>query len=372
MKLNRFFIRTSFGLFLLIFFLSDTYAQDIIPFDTTNWDIQTESIIHENYRGYDAVYMRGGSLLLKNTTFINGTIEFDVFLTERQGFPGVNFRTTEGGNSEQFYIRPHLPGKPDANQATPVVNGFTGWQLYFGEEYSVPYDYNYEDWTHVKLVVNDDKAQVFFDYSDEPQLSWYLKHPPREGSVSIGGGGQAPMHYANFKINKDESKLFKFNVTERAKTEGIIKEWTISDKFEESRLNELSDINKLIQERSWDHKIKIEENDIANISWAASRFGDGNTVFAKLIIKSNKDQVKLFEFGYSDRVVAILNGTPIYKGNNGWRTRDYRYLGTVGLFDSIYLNLKKGDNELLFAVSESFGGWGITGRFIDYSEIEIN
>jgi hypothetical protein len=27
--------------------------------------------------------------------------------------------------------------------------------------------------------------------------------------------------------------------------------------------------------------------------------------------------------------------------------------------DSVFLPLRKGENELLFAVSESFGGWGL-------------
>ena len=70
-------------------------------------------------------------------------------------------------------------------------------------------------------------------------------------------------------------------------------------------------------------------------------------------------------------MVAILNGKPIYRGNNKWRSRGYRYLGTTGLFDSIYLNLKKGENILLMAVSEDFGGWLITGRIEEISGLKI-
>jgi hypothetical protein len=98
----------------------------------------------------------------------------------------------------------------------------------------------------------------------------------------------------------------------------------------------------------------------------------GNTVFARITISSDTDATRLFEFGYSDRVVALLNEKPIYKGNNNYRSRDYRYLGTIGLFDAIYLDLKKGDNTLLMAVSEDFGGWLITGRFVDPKGIKIN
>jgi hypothetical protein len=42
------------------------------------------------------------------------------------------------------------------------------------------------------------------------------------------------------------------------------------------------------------------------------------------------------------------------------------------LFDAVYLNLKKGSNELLMAVSEDFGGWLITGKFKDPKGITLN
>ena len=117
----------------------------------------------------------------------------------------------------------------------------------------------------------------------------------------------------------------------------------------------------------------VEEGTAANISrLQLLRNGEpGSTVFAKVTIESDKDQIKLFEFGYSDRVIAILNDTAIYQGNNKWRSRDYRYLGTVGLFDAIYLDLKQGENTLLLAVSEDFGGWLVTGRIEDDEGIRI-
>lgn len=364
--------RTAIVLLAIIYSTNQVNAQEIIPFDTTYWEIQSSSYIVENYKGYNSVYMLGG-LLLKDTKFLNGTIELDLFLTERQGFPGITFRITEDNHAEQFYVRPHLPGKPDANQATPVVNGLTGWQLYFGESYSVPYEYKYDDWTHIKLVVNGSRAQVFFDYSETPHLSWNLKQPPREGAIQIGGGGSAPMHYANFRVNKNEARLVDFEVPTVDKVEGVIDEWTVSDSFEENLLDldKLDNLSRLIRDRKWNNKVEIEENSAANLSWVTPRDRAKNTVFAKINVRSDRDQVKLFEFGYSDRAVAIVNGLPLYKGNNGWRSRDYRYLGTIGLFDSIYVNLKRGDNEILIAVSETFGGWGVMGRFTDYDGIEI-
>ena len=48
---------------------------------------------------------------------------------------------------------------------------------------------------------------------------------------------------------------------------------------------------------------------------------------------------------------------------------DLFHLGAIGLFDELYLSLKPGTNELWFAVSESFGGWGILGMFTDRSAL---
>lgn len=351
--------------------LIESNAQEIIPIDTNNWSI-SGSYVLENFKGKDAVYLRAGALALKDTKFLNGTIEFDIYLKETQAFPGVYFRAV-GQNAEQFYVRPHQSGNPDANQAAPLINGISPWQLYFGPRYSFPYEYTYDDWTHVKIVVNDDKAQVYLDYSEKPNLSWNLFLEPVEGDIVIRGGGASAMHIADVKIDKNATDLVDFKPQEREPIENAIAEWEISDKFEEKELDDPTKLQMVIDQRSWGRTIQLEEGVAANISRQQQlRDGKpGNTVFAKITINSNRDQIKLFDFGYSDRVVAILNGEAIYRGNNRWRSRDYRYLGTIGLFDSIYLNLKRGDNTLLLAVSEDFGGWLVTGKFPDDQGIKV-
>lgn len=364
--------RLLFFALLSLFLLPALTAQDIIPWDTTHWDIDAKAYVLENYKGKNAIYLQQGDAILKNTDFLNGTIEFDVYLTERQGFAGVSFRAFSPGNNEVFYLRPHLSGKPDANQAAPAINGLTPWQLYFGPSYSFPYDYNFSGWTHVRLVVNGSRAQVFLDYSERPHLSWNLVHPPRAGRVFIGGSF-APMHYADFKIDKSKTELIDFKVIERKPIDNLIPEWEISDMFEEKLLQDPNQIKPLVDARTWGRTIEVEEGTACNIARQQVLYGGepGNTVFAKITINSDRDQIKLFEFGYSDRVVAVLNNRAIYRGTNKWRSRDYRYLGTIGLFDAIYLDLKKGENTLLLAVSEDFGGWLVTGRLENEEGIEV-
>ena len=69
------------------------------------------------------------------------------------------------------------------------------------------------------------------------------------------------------------------------------------------------------------------------------------------------------DLGFSDRAVVYLNGRALYRGDDTYRSRDYRFLGSIGWYDTVYLPLVEGDNELVVAVSEDFGGWGIQARF---------
>ena len=60
----------------------------------------------------------------------------------------------------------------------------------------------------------------------------------------------------------------------------------------------------------------------------------------------------------------FINGKLLFSGDNSYRSRSLRYLGVMTLdHERLALPLVKGDNELIVAVSESFGGWGVTGRF---------
>jgi len=40
--------------------------------------------------------------------------------------------------------------------------------------------------------------------------------------------------------------------------------------------------------------------------------------------------------------------------------------------DALYLPLEEGDNELVFVVSESFGGWGLVARLADMEGITLS
>ncbi len=110
---------------------------------------------------------------------------------------------------------------------------------------------------------------------------------------------------------------------------------------------------------------------IINLAKVQAPKKEKNSAFAKVTIVSESEQVKLLKFGFSDRAKVYLNNQLVYGGDNTYRSRDYRFLGTLGYFDELYLPLKKGNNELWIAVSENFGGWGIQAKFADMAGILV-
>ena len=80
---------------------------------------------------------------------------------------------------------------------------------------------------------------------------------------------------------------------------------------------------------------------------------------------------RILKIGYSDSARVFVNGELRYAGDNTYQSRDYRYLGTIGLFDSVVLPLSAGENEILIAVTEAFGGWGVMTEFESLEGITV-
>ncbi len=66
-----------------------------------------------------------------------------------------------------------------------------------------------------------------------------------------------------------------------------------------------------------------------------------NTSFARVVIQSDKAQVKRLQLGFSDRAKVYLNDQILYSGHDEFMSRDYRFLGLAGYYDEVYLPLKR-------------------------------
>ena len=316
-----------------------------------------------DYLGQTALKMRGGLALLPEVDLQNGMVEFDIAIGPERGFVGLIFRMADDGNYENFYIRPHQPGNPDANQYQPVFNGSASWQLYHGPEYASPTQYRYNEWMPVRVVYAGDIAEVYID-SDEPVLRIpILKHSSKGGAIGISAGNFAPAHFTNFRYTQlANAYQFPAAQIEVLPEAGVVTEWQVSDVFDEATLNGIVELDSDQQDnRTWT-SLAAEPTGITNLAQVAA-IGEGqNTVFAKLSLPAAYGHSKVMQLGYSDKAKVFVNGALVYSGDNTYLSRDYRYLGTIGLFDSVVLPLKPGENEVWIAVTEAFGGWGIMAK----------
>lgn len=343
----------------------------VVALDEAHWSVNSKEFRFEEYLGVPSMYLPQGSAQLKDVVFHNGIIEFDIAFPQGRGFPGINFRIQDEMNSEEFYMRPHQSGNPDANQYTPVFNGLAGWQLYYGEGHGAPIQYNFDAWNHVKLVISGTAGEVYINDMEKPLFQIYeLKHGDVSGPIELKGNAKS--HFANFSYSSIDNPKLKLPVVELSKIENnVIRQYQVSEALDGAALLGKSNLTSDEMDVKWT-SIHSEYTGNINIARVARLDQKRNTALAKFTISSESEQIKRLDFGFSDVAQVYINGKLIYGGNNKFRTRDYRYLGTIGYFDSIYLDLKKGDNEILFAVTEGFGGWGIKAKMEDMEGISIN
>jgi hypothetical protein len=261
----------------------------------------------------------------------------------------------------------------DANQYTPVFNGVSAWQLYHGPEYAVPTTYRINEWMHVKVVFADSRADIYID-SDKPVLRVNnLKREVAGGFIGVNAANFSPAHFANVKVSKlADAYVLPARPSEPEEVpEGQIMSWSVSEPFAHDQLQGMTSLSNEIRDAGPWIQADAEPSGILNLASVPMQEVGGNTRFGRLVVNSESSQIKLLSFGYSDVAKVFVNGKLLYAGNNTYQSRDYRYLGTIGLFDSVALPLNAGDNEILIAVTEAFGGWGVMGELEDLDGVTI-
>ena len=190
-----------------------------------------------------------------------------------------------------------------------------------------------------------------------PALVCELKADALPGRVGILVGG-SEVHLSEF-VYDEEAVLSAVDPPPSRGVSGVIRRWEVSDAFPEDAVE-----HALAGRRAWT-SIESEPSGLVNLARVQGIRDDNNTVFARTTIRSPEARVQRLGLGFSDRAVVYLNGRPLFHGDDTYRSRDYRFLGSIGWFDELYLPLGAGDNDLVVAVSEDFGGWGVQARLIE-------
>ena len=281
------------GVLLIVFLVvtgcyqssSSLASDEIIPFEPNLWEIEAEESKFEDYLGQKSLLLKNGFALVKDSNFTDGIIEYDIAFDKTRGFMAVGWRIQDKKNYEEFYMRPHQSGNPDANQYTPVFNGISGWQLYYGEGYAVPFEYSFNEWIHVKIIVSGKDAEVYIgkDTKEPTLVIKELKRDIKPGKVGWRIS-LAPAHLANFSYKNINNPPLKGSKEAESTPEGTIMSWLVSNNFPVEDLE-----NKYLlaedeeQKFNWQTQ-QTESNGLINLARVQGIQDGKNTVFAKVKI----------------------------------------------------------------------------------------
>ena len=290
-----------------------------------------------------------------DVTLRDGTIQLDLALSGARSFPGLAWRT--GGDTyESFFVRPHQSGNPDAVQYTPVFNDVSGWQLYTGAGFWAPIELPLGRWFSLRVCFAGDRGEAYIDDMDMPALVFSrLRLPVATGAIGLLASPDGVV-YSNFAYDPAAPALRGAPPPVEELQQGTVPGWWISNLVAEGVAPATA--------RRWTY-LEAEPSGLANLARIHPLGVTLNTVFARTTLVTHSAGIRALDIGFSDRAVVYLNGRPLFAGRDDYRSRDYRFLGSIGYWDTVFLPLAQGDNELVVAVSESFGGWGVQARFQD-------
>ena len=335
-------------------------AEGPVTFDSGRWRMAPGSRVEE-FLGRQALT---GSAWLEDVQFGNGVIEVDLACTEGQVFPGIVFRAADTANYEEFYLRPHQSGQPTALQYSPVHSTLSAWQLYYGEGYTASWVIPKNQWLHLKMEISGTQARVYIGETIRPALVINdLKRGSAKGFLGLKVTGPAGLSYfSDFKDRHDDG--LRFEAPPGIGTPlGTITSWELSPPLKFSQIDvKRYPGTKMLGSLTW-QRVTTEPSGVVNIGRYLKKSPTvPDTALARTRLTAATPTTIPLEFGYSDIVSVFLNGQPVFYGRNAFQSRDPFFQGSVGLFDTVFLPLRKGDNELLLILTEQMGGWGFMCR----------
>ena len=282
----------------------------------------------EERLGRPALFLRGGTATVSDSSFTDGVLEFDISFTGERTFVGGIWRRVSPGNHEEFYFRPHQSGNPDANQYTPAMHGLTAWQLYYGEGYGTPIRYAANTWFPVRIVVAGKRCEIYVGDMSKPALNTHeMKRAIAAGRVGLTAGPTAPAWFSRFRFTPMSAAAAAALIVSPPQkvepaTPGTVMAWRVSDTFDEKSLEGKFTLSAADQAaRTWT-PLAAEATGLTNLANVQGIAQGRDTAFARITVTSDRDQVKKLRFAFSEHVKVYFNGTLLYGGRDDYASRD--------------------------------------------------
>ena len=355
-----------------------------LPFGDGGWKTTDPKARVETLGGREALRLTSAMSIRRDVDLQDGTIEVDLWSTGERAFAYIHFRMQSEAESEAIYFRLHKTRLPDAVQYDPFYQRVGNWQLFHGPESTAAAEIPAGRWMHVRLVLSGEKAALFYGDSPEPVLTVpKLARGTKGGFIAlrsflganIKGEVEPPSSFANFVVRNDavDYDFSKIVETKNPALPGLVTKLRLSPGFvpPEGPVRALAGPSS--PSEAWPlanvlpsglviigSQVKVPEKARRYASIAAFR------------VRAAAAGVRRLRLGFSDEVSVFLNGQILFSGDQRYVFNFPRQEGLIHLDQaSVYLPLKKGDNEVRLVVSEVFGGWGLMAQFEDPTGLVI-
>jgi len=349
-----------------------------LPADDGRWELRGD-VAPGRVDGRAVLRLRQGDVRREGLTLADGTVEFDMKASDRRTFIGVKLRIADDGTYEDVYFRPHKSGLPDAIQYNPSYRGVGQWQLHHGPEATAFADYEPGAWQHVRIEVKGRQAAIFVGDVREPQL---LVRHLRTGLARGGFGfwSSQPgatesdpwtVALADVTVRPGVTSWAFPPETDEPVADGSIRHWELSD----PRTGEAADLDALPSDLAaspW-HRAEAAPSGLVSLDRELERPRGGSALaFARVRLRAARARTVRLDLGYSDDATVFLDGRPIFTGRFSY---SYNFPRRDGLITpdqaTVHLPLTPGEHQVVVAVSDGFGGWGLMGRIEDRDGVEV-
>ena len=350
-----------------------------ISFADPQWKLAGDSTRVETFDGRQTLRMETGSAERPDIKFEDGTIDVDLMTSRRRSFVYVTFRALNPGEHEEFYLRPHKSGLPDAAQYAPVFQGQSAWQLYWGVRGTAAPEITPNVWQHLRIVVAGRRAAFFLGDTTKPfMVVPRLARDPQAGYIALstlvpgGTPGSGPgVRYANLVVRPSLVAYDFANVpAEPALPPGMIEKWEVGSAFAAPD----TAVSSIAPEWTRNFSaVPIEPDGFVELHRVVPmpRVTNYVGVVARVRVTAEHALTRALDLGFSDRVTVFLNGSPVFFRDDSYDFAARRD-GLISLNQGrVFLPLRAGANDISIVVADRFGGWGIMGRFPDRTALRV-
>jgi len=317
--------------------------------------------------------LNSGDAVLRDLTFSDGTIEFDVNTVGR-GAPGIAFRQQDKDTFELLYLRPdpNCPAFRACIQYAPQTHGVLLWDFFPQYENRAPLREN--GWNHIRMVVSGRRMNVFVNDASSPTL----EVGRLEGDAMTGGLRlQGPGTFANMVITPGAVEGLS---PEPARDpldadRGLVRNWQLSSFSALPNGKDPMYDGPTGNSQAW-KAIGAERGGLVNLSreYGLPLHGDRAVAWLKTTIASDVKQTKRADIGWTREVWVFVNGKLVYADKNLFDSEGSRKApdGRCSLQNgALTLPLEAGNNEVAVALANNFFGWGLMLRLADPQGVRL-